>query len=398
MEETAELDAAKPKWDLFNPSPEMLAQQAREKEEREEQERAERERQQAVRKEREREEQEARDAEQRLRRIEGRLATPLGSLLSDAELGQAPTTEWVVERPGERVIRDRSLTLLYGHPGTMKTFLALGIGHSVAADVPWAGFDVLAGPVLYVAAEGQDGLRVRQQAWLKSSSQSGAPNFHVYPVPVNLLRLESWDDSEADVPRLVQTVASGVDAYTGEAMPYRLVIIDTLNRCIGGASETDSTMATVVEASRRMQEAGAAVLIIHHPDKGDRDLRGHSALRGAADTVLHVRLFKGVVQVKVDKQKDAPDGWSFNLRPVVVPLGDGESSVVLADAAIEDAQADDVLSALAGCALTQTEIAEATGAARSSLQRTLKKMMDSGRVEMNPPEGGRGARYGLTGS
>jgi hypothetical protein len=66
-----------------------------------------------------------------------------------------------------RVLDLQGLAVLYGPPGSYKSFLALALALGVARGLDtWLGAALLAsGPTIYVAAEGGAGLRDRVLAW-----------------------------------------------------------------------------------------------------------------------------------------------------------------------------------------------------------------------------------------
>ena len=49
---------------------------------------------------------------------------------------------------------ERSFTMMYGAPGTGKSFLAIDMALSVANGLPWHGYETKQGAVLYIAGEG----------------------------------------------------------------------------------------------------------------------------------------------------------------------------------------------------------------------------------------------------
>ncbi len=59
-----------------------------------------------------------------------------------------------------------SLSVLFGEPESMKSFLAIDIGFSIVTGIPWHGIPIkTTGPVFYIAGEGFSGLSRRLRAW-----------------------------------------------------------------------------------------------------------------------------------------------------------------------------------------------------------------------------------------
>jgi hypothetical protein len=102
-----------------------------------------------------------------------------------------------------------------------------------------------------------------------------------------------------------------------------LIIVDTLNRNFGSASEnSDEDMTSFIRSCDHLRtETGAAVLVIHHIGKNVlAKERGHSSLRGACDTVLLVQeqADRLSVIVQCDKQKDSMPFKEYELRKHLV--------------------------------------------------------------------------------
>src|SRR5688500_3788914 len=88
---------------------------------------------------------------------------PKFKLFSIEELSALPSPEWLIDG----VIERNALGVIYGPSGSGKSFLALDVALSVAADKPWHGQKVSAGPVVYVIGEGRGGTKKRLDAWMK---------------------------------------------------------------------------------------------------------------------------------------------------------------------------------------------------------------------------------------
>lgn len=63
------------------------------------------------------------------------------------------------------VLERDTFALIFGDPGCGKSFLAIDWACRVATGTPWRGKAVKAGPVVYVAGEGQQGFGRRIRAW-----------------------------------------------------------------------------------------------------------------------------------------------------------------------------------------------------------------------------------------
>jgi len=65
-----------------------------------------------------------------------------------------------------------TFALVFGDPGTGKSFLAIDWACRVATGTPWRGHAVQGGTVVYVAGEGQQGFGRRIRAWSEHNGVS----------------------------------------------------------------------------------------------------------------------------------------------------------------------------------------------------------------------------------
>jgi hypothetical protein len=233
-------------------------------------------------------------------------------LLTAAEVIKRPPPEVLVEG----LLFRSTLALLYGRPKSYKSFLALDLALSVAGGRDWGDRTTAQGPVVYVAAEGLAGLGKRIQAWEQAygfKRRATGEEFCVLPEKVRLLELGDVA-ALVDLARLVQP---------------RLVVLDTLNRCLVGGDENDSEdMGRAVDAIDQVRQASTTVLVVHHADKAGRHYRGHSSLEGAVDTVLKLERTGKVITLTSEAQKDAEEAPPIQLRTTREQVG-ADTSLVL---------------------------------------------------------------------
>ena len=227
---------------------------------------------------------------------------------------------WLV--PG--LIPERGFAVLYGPPGSLKSFLALDLGLRLAHGLPWLGRPLSPCPVLFIAGEGAGSLGKRLEAWrVANGVREVSPGFRLLPQAVNLMEA-------AEVDRLIATVRQA-------SFRPALIVADTLSRCMVGADENSAQhMGIAIAAGARLQaELGCAFLPIHHTGKdAERGMRGSNALLGATDTVLKAARTDERVSLHVERQKDDEDGQTFYLRALRTDLPSrnsivGRSSLVL---------------------------------------------------------------------
>lgn len=188
-----------------------------------------------------------------------------------------------------------TVALLAGYFGSLKSFLAIDWGASVATGRRWMGREVHQGSVLYVAAEGAYGLHQRLNAWEYAWRHTIDPaTFHVLPEPVNL-----------GSPSAVIELCHLIEQTGG----YKLVIIDTLAKSITGMDENSAQdMGRAVSSLYRVQAAtgDGTVLAVHHTGKDRTTIRGSSALESGVDTVYTTEGDAQLVRLSRTKRKDGP--------------------------------------------------------------------------------------------
>lgn len=199
-------------------------------------------------------------------------------------------------------------TRLYGPSGSMKSFVGIDMGLCITTGIPWYGQAVKQGRVLYIAAEGEQGLPKRVKAWEQKHGLSGdamqivTKDFQV--VPSN----KDW----ADFLRY---------CVLGE---YALIVFDTQARVTRGVDENDNTAFGEVLAlfDEVYRATKACVLIIHHTGVIETRARGNTGFKGGLQTELKVQKSKKTRTVTVinDKQKDSDDDIFMTLAYQAVPV------------------------------------------------------------------------------
>jgi hypothetical protein len=220
----------------------------------------------------------------------------------------------------EGLLLAKSLNLIYGAPKTGKTFFVVDLGLHVATGREWRDRAVDQGGVLYLALEGNVGIRNRVNAWLQRHGAWGEDvPFAIVPVSLDLLHGDG--DVEAVIASARRTAADF-------GVPIRLIVIDTLSRALAGGDENGPDMGLLVRAADQIREAtGAAIILIHHPRKdGNGGERGHGSLRGALDMRIEVKRDEGseIATARVIEARDIESGAAFPFRLEVVDLGENK--------------------------------------------------------------------------
>jgi len=170
------------------------------------------------------------------------------------------------------------IIVLWGPPGSGKTFCALSMAAHIGAGRVWAGRRVKRGKVLYVCAEStRKRLENRTRALLDAEPTLQDAELFLVPLTLDLLR------GDADILSVL--------AACEQLSDVALIVVDTLAVTFGGGDENSSEdMGQYVSNMKLLKErTGAAVLIVHHCGKDEaRGMRGHSSLLGALDGELAI--------------------------------------------------------------------------------------------------------------
>lgn len=241
-------------------------------------------------------------------------ACPLNGIYLD-QLGPPTPPRWLVKK----WLSASVFAVLYGDPGSYKSFVATDLGLSVAADRQWLGNRVKPCSVLYLALEGQEGVKNRLRAWADHNETELPKNFKLVLEPVPLL----GDDCRT--PDLI--AAAELMAYEGRGVPG-LIIIDTLSRAMNGHDENSSMdMGKLITEAEKVKAAtGATVLLVHHTGKDKaKGARGHSSLRGAADIMIEAKNDGELrAELILTKSKDSESGLKQVAEFVEIELGKDE--------------------------------------------------------------------------
>jgi hypothetical protein len=209
------------------------------------------------------------------------------AMVHSSQLGSLPDPEPVIDG----VLYQDTLAWLHGKPASGKTFVALDWACCVSTGLPWQGHGVTRGLVVYVMAEGVAGLRQRVEAW------------------------EDHAECGSDVlflPRAVRLQRAADRTFLGavaEELRPALLILDTQARVAVGWDENSAKdmgeLVAVLDWLRAL--SGGCVLTVHHQRRDGDNMRGSTALEGAAATMVKVTRDGPNLRVDCDRQKDVAD-------------------------------------------------------------------------------------------
>jgi hypothetical protein len=228
---------------------------------------------------------------------------PVGELLS------AEPPEYLIDN----TIEVGSFGVLYGDPGTYKSFLALDWGLSVATGLWWNGRETRKGPVVCFIGEGHRGYGRRIKAW-SSGRNRYVPDepFFVSNCPAQMLDASFVDQAKNVITELEQqhgTVA--------------LVIFDTVARSFGPGDENSTKdMSQFISAIDNIFHPDTTKLLVHHTGHGDQGrARGSSALKAACDHEFSMSKKGDLVVLSCTKSKDSEAMKPIAFEPEIVDIG-----------------------------------------------------------------------------
>lgn len=236
-----------------------------------------------------------------------------------ADFASAQRVEWHIKH----VLPKRGLIVVYGEPGSSKSFFVLDMVAHVARGLPWRGHKVKQSSIAYIAAEGVAGFGNRLAAYAKHH-ETPLSNVSVF-VRGGAFDLKTQFLAACDDINKLGNVG--------------VIVIDTLSAVTPGANEnTSEDMGTAIDAAQRIIEAtGASVILIHHSNK-QGDLRGWSGLRGAVDNQIRIERKEGLRTAHIEKQKEGEDGKAYGYRLKVIELYTDEDGDAVTSCVIEDAE------------------------------------------------------------
>jgi len=247
------------------------------------------------------------------------------------ETGLTPVLNgnWLVKH----VLPAEGLGVIFGRPGSGKTFSVMDIAMHVAAGIRWRGKKVRAAAVSYVSPEaGRLGVN-RVIGWSMHHGIGWPDGFRLSPASINLCS----DQTDADA--LIADVKANQPGC-------RLVVIDTLNRAMAGGDENsgEDMGRFVALCDHIAKQLAAFVLVVHHSGKdAAKGSRGHSSLLGAVNLELEVTKEQGQPgTIRVSKMRDGEDGAEYAFDLESVPLGVDEDGDEVTTAVSIEADMDEV--------------------------------------------------------
>jgi putative DNA primase/helicase len=316
------------------------------------------------------------------------VSTPSVRLVSDADIAKwKPKPDLV-----KGLLAAKEVNMLFAPKNRGKTFLGLDLAYSIATGLDtWLGQRITEhGSVVYLCAEGRNGLPKRRAAWF----QVRQPGFDS-DIPTL-----KFVDGVTDI-RDHDQIAALVAEVREHCPDVVLIIVDTLSQHLPGGDEGTADMSAALHQCQYLRDAlDTTVLAMHHPTKANEDNeRGGSGFRGGCADVLNIAEKGGVFTLQSQNARDRGKDLTVSYVLDVVTLegvqfcddeGKQFTSCVpkLVDAATpmhqrrQDAETDRLVSA----ALTDTPqsakaIRETAKRKDKAVRDALNRLKDQGRAE-----------------
>ncbi len=210
------------------------------------------------------------------------------------------------------LLNQKNMAVIYGAPGSGKTFVALDMAYSIARGAKFQGRRTQQGLVVYFALEGQDRFKNRLAALHRHRPVGEGAR-----VPLRIVHGRLNVRLGADMA-LMKDQVRAAEAEFG--VPCRLIIVDTLSQAAPGFDENSSKeMSEAISSGAALsQHLGCTFAYIHHTGKNAKNgPRGHSVLSGNIDTSILVE--PGFLTA--GKERDEETGVRYRFRLKVLELG-----------------------------------------------------------------------------
>jgi hypothetical protein len=230
-------------------------------------------------------------------------------------LGQPAPLRWIIKG----WLPEGGVTMVYGESGSGKTFITLDIACHIAAGLAWNGYKTKSGLVVYLAGEGNYGIRQRIAAWCKAHSIQNLDNLLISNKAIDI-------DSPAAAAQIINAVR---ELTQDDAVS---LFIDTVNNHMSGDENSAKDTRNMLNACNIVSRAmNAGICLNHHTGhaiESKQRARGSSAWKASLDASILVSKTDNRIEISCTKMKDAEPPAPFFGKLETVPLGwfdeDGE--------------------------------------------------------------------------
>jgi len=254
------------------------------------------------------------------------------------------------------------VVLFWGKPKCLKSFFTLDLMFHIANGWDYRERSVQGGPVIYFAFEGGHGYKKRVEGLRR---HYGIPDHQHVPMYI----VSGHATLVRDVRVMITEVRDQLKEL-GEGTP-RAVVLDTLNRSIGGSENKDVDMNGYINAADAISAAlGCVVIVVHHCGWDDSRPRGHSSLPGAVAAQLSIEREGDFSAATVEFMRDGPEDIIVNSRIERIVVGHDQTGKELSTLVLLPTEAP-----------AQTQRKKAWPKALVVFRDALASALDSHRVE-----------------
>jgi len=214
--------------------------------------------------------------------------------------------QWLIED----LIPAKAFAAIYGKPGSFKSFVAIYLSQMIAAGKPAFEKPTTQGTCLYIAGEGQAGLKKRSDA--SRIVHDIEPSVPLYFIKRSLNLSSTLEDMQELIKEIREL-----------GIAPSLIVIDTLARNFVGDENSSADMSQFISViGELIAQLSCSVLVVHHAGKDEsKGMRGSSALLGAVDAELECTRTSEeddkdhlTGKLTTTKQKESEDGVEFHFK------------------------------------------------------------------------------------
>ena len=173
----------------------------------------------------------------------------------------------------EGLIAAGTVTMISGESGSGKSTLASAIGGAVSIGRPFAGLTTRQRPVLVIDKENPLSVVVER---LERLGITDGPEFRIWG---------GWCEEEPVAPS-----AAIISQWVDECERKPLILVDSLVAFCSGDENDAGETRKYMNAFRKLADAGATVLLLHHSGKAEtaKEYRGSSDIKASLDVGYHL--------------------------------------------------------------------------------------------------------------